>query len=178
MGRRGPPKIPTTLKLLRGCPSGVRKLPRGEPKPPLVTDNTAPEFLSPAAQSIWTELVPKLETLGLFTVLDRNAVGRYCELSARWLIASKRIAETGKTHVPVFHEQTDEDRAAGTPPRLKYIQELPESLEMRRLPGELLRLEQQFGMTPAARASISILPPTAGKPNDLDDFLFGSRRSQ
>lgn len=173
MGRRGPPKTPTKLKLLRGMPSGKKNIPKGEAMPEVVKGSEPPRDMTAGGKAIWHELAPRLEELGLFTVLDGNAFRRYCELTARWGAAAKKLQETGQTHVPIFHEQTPEQRAAGERPKLKYLQELPESIEFRRLPGELLRLEQQFGMTPASRAAISVLPKSKDAPNDIQKFLYG-----
>lgn len=172
MGRRGPPRTPTRLKLIRGCPSGRRKLPKGEATPEVVRGAIPPVSMTDAGKEVWAEMVPRLEELGLFTVLDGNAFRRYCELTARWNAAAKKIQDTGQTHIPIFHEQTPEQKAAGERPKLKYLQELPESIEFRRLPGDLLRLEQQFGMTPAARAAISVFPISQDAPEDIDEFLF------
>lgn len=178
MGRRGPPRTPTKLKLLRGCPSGKRNLPKGEPLPELVHGAVPPSGMTEAGKAIWAELTPKLEALGLFSVLDSNPFRRYCELMARWNVAARRIQETGQTHVPIFHEQTEAQKAAGEKPKLKYIQELPESIEFRRLPSDLLRLEQQFGLTPASRAAISIIPQSKDAPSDIQAFLYGGDLSE
>lgn len=173
MGRRGPPRTPTKLKLLRGCPSGKKNIPKGEAQPEVLHGTTPPADMTEPGKVIWRELAPKLEELGLFTTLDGFAFRRYCELMARWGAASRRIQETGQTHVPIFHELTEAQRVAGERPKLKYLQELPESIEFRRLPSELLRLEQQFGMTPASRAAINILPKSKDAPNDIQKFLYG-----
>jgi P27 family predicted phage terminase small subunit len=141
--------------------------------PEVVTGSVPPIGMTQAGKTIWSEMVPRLEELGLFTVLDTHAFQRYCELTARWNSAARKLQETGQTHLPIFHEQTPEQRAAGDRPKLKYLQELPESIEFRRLPGELLRLEQQFGMTPAARAAISVFPQSKDVPEDIESFLFG-----
>lgn len=175
MGRRGPPKTPTALKLLRGCPSGTRKLTKGEPKPEVIKGANPPAEMTEDAKLIWLDLAPKLEELGLFTVLDTNPFRRYCELMARWGKAARKIQETGQTHVPIFHELSPEQRQRGEKPKLKYLQELPESIEFRRLPGELLRLEAQFGLTPASRAAISVMPKSKDAPTDIESFLYGSR---
>lgn len=174
MGRRGPPKTPTALKILQGVPSGVRKLTKGEPKPELLTGAQPLAEMSADGQKLWSEIVPKLEELGLFSVLDQQPFRRYCELLARWGKAQRKLNETGQTHVPIFHEQTPEERAAGLKPRLRYLQELPESIEFRRLTPMLLKLEQQFGMTPAARAAISVLPKSKNAPDNLAAFLYGT----
>lgn len=141
--------------------------------PEVIKGSAPPPGMSDGAKKVWEELVPKLEELGLFSVLDGNPFRRYCELTARWNNAARKIQETGQTHLPIFHELTPEQRQRGDKPKLKYLQELPESIEFRRLPGELLRLEQQFGLTPASRASISVMPASKDAPSDLEAFLYG-----
>lgn len=173
MGRRGPPKTPTALKIMRGCPSGRNKLPKGEAKPELVKGSVPPDGMSLEGKAVWEQVAPKLEELGLLSVLDGFPFRRYCELMARWLAASRKITESGQTHLPIFHNLTDEERAAGVRPKLKYLQELPEAIEFRQLPEKLLKLEQQFGMTPASRAAIQVLPNSKNAPTDIESFLYG-----
>lgn len=175
MGRRGPPKKPTELKLLQGAPGGVSKLPRNEPKPPKVQDAKPPRELSSDGKKVWRSMAPKLEALGLLTVLDLPTFRRYCELSARYAWCVRRLERSEwNTHIDIFHEQSEEEIKAKVAPRLKYQQERVESIEFRRIPRELLRLEKEFGMTPASRASIS---PTEGPrkkdPSDVKEFLYG-----
>ena len=166
--------MPTALKLARGCPSGERKLPKGEPKPEVVK-GVPPYFdMSDEAKAVWGELTPKLEVLGLLTEIDLQSFRRYCDMQARWLKCSQKLKETDKTHVPVFAPQTPEEIAAGLRPQLRFMQELPESMEYRRLLPQLVKLEAQFGLTPASRASISVLPPSKNAPVDLEDFLFAN----
>jgi len=175
MGRRGPPKKPTELKILQGAPGGRSKLPKGEVKPVVIKDTDPPADLSVAAKNIWTDMVPRLQRLNLFTELDVHTFRRYCELYARWIAAANRIQQSGQTHVPIFHERSEAEIRVNAPMRLRYLQELPESVEFRQLPKELLRLEQQFGMTPAARASINVTPQKKGEQNEVFEFLFGKR---
>lgn len=176
MGRRGPAKTPTALKILRGIPGGRSKLTKGEAKPEVINGTPPPQELSEDGKAIWRELAPRMEELGLLSVLDTNPFRRYCEMMGRWARASRKIQETGQTHVPIFHELTPEQRQRGEKPKLKYIQELPESLEFRRLPGELLRLEGQFGLTPASRAAISVLPKSKDAPSDIHAFLYSGKK--
>lgn len=173
MGKRGPPKKPTELKLLQGCPGGRSKLPKGEVKPQVIKDTDAPAELTDGARAVWEDMVPRLKRLNLFTELDVNTFRRYCELYARWINAANRLKQTGQTHVPIFHERTAAEIRNNVPMRLHYLQELPESIEFRKLPNELLRLEQQFGMTPAARASINVNTAPIDSKGGIKDFLYG-----
>ena len=53
MGKRGPRKTPTALRLLRGNPSG-RKIPANEPAPaPLSEHVQAPDWLDEPARREW-----------------------------------------------------------------------------------------------------------------------------
>lgn len=178
MGKRGPPRKPTELKLLQGVPGGAHKLNKHEAKPQKLNGSKPSRELSPEAKKVWRRMAPKLEVLGLLTNLDVEAFGRYCELSARYSECVKRLRTNNwQRYLPVYHEQSLEEKAAGVKPRLKYLQELPDSVEFRRIPGELLRLEQHFGMTPASRSSLSVnFVPTGGQAkDDTDEFLFGAR---
>lgn len=186
MGLRGPPKKPTELKMLQGIPGGKHKLTPDEPKPKRLRGSKPPEFLDQESRKVWRKFAPRLEALGLLTELDTQAFGRYCELYARWLKAGQVLkSNAGKTHVPIFHPHSEEELQQmkanpnlKIPPRLKYIQELPEAMEYRHLLGELLRLEMHFGMTPSSRSSISVVGSAgSGGPHPKDpvkNFLYGT----
>lgn len=155
----------------------MSKLAKFEPKPKKLTNTKPPRDLNPDAKKAWRMMAPRLEALGLFTELDVNTFRRYCEMLARWLHCSAKLnSNNWQTHIPIFHEQTPQEIEARIKPRLKYLQELPESVEYRQLPRELLRLEQQFGMTPAARAAINVLAPGGGakRKSEVKDFLYGT----
>ncbi len=182
MGKRGPPRKPTKLKLLQGTPGGKSKLKKSEPNPKKIEGSSAPSYLAPDAREVWAEMAPRLEILGLLTQIDVLTFERLCIMQARVrALYQKLVATKWETFVPIYHEQTPEEIAAKAEPRLKYMQELPYSVEFRQLSRDILRVEQQFGMTPASRSGIDLLFGSGGGPggkppeDETEKFLFGRR---
>lgn len=175
MGRRGPPKTPTVLKILNGIPGGKHKLTPNEPEPE-VTKNAKPSFkLKPRAQEIWDRLVPNLEELSLLTKVDLNALSRYCEAFSRWLEAKEFLEKKGETYT-LYNELTEEEIAEGKTQAdrtIKYIVQFPQVNIYSSLLKDLLKYEQQFGLTPASRASISVPKKSPGE--TLRSKLYGTK---
>lgn len=164
MGHRGPPKTPTTLKVMRGIPGGKHKLTPNEPQPEVTSGAKPVVTLSPEAQEVWDRIVPQLEELKLLTKVDVNALTRYCDAFARWIKARDFLQEKGDVYA-IYHEQTPQEKKEGKKKLLKYMAQFPQVSIYATLSKELTRFEQQFGLTPAARAGLSIRPPN-DTPND------------
>lgn len=149
MGKRGPPRKPTELKLLQGCPGGRRHLPKGEVKPPKTKNAEPPIKLTPEGRKFWRNGVEQMERLGLLTSLDLNAFARYCDMFGKWLKAKKWIDEHGPVY-PLY-----DINAAGVR-SLRCMMQFPQVSLYKSLNEQLIRLEREFGLTPAARASLTI----------------------
>lgn len=181
MGKRGPPRKPTELKLLQGTPGGKHKLPKNEVKPPAVRGVKPPRHLAPDVRKVWKGLAHRLETLGLLTEIDLHTFERLCIMHARLRVLYQNlVAANWQTFIPIFHDQSEAEKKAGAKPRLKYMQEHPYAVEYRQLSRDILKVEQQFGMTPAARASLGDvgvkIPGMGGgdrDPSDVKGFLYG-----
>lgn len=152
MGRHA---IPTSLKVLRGNP-GKGPLNTSEPKPPLA-DLTPPDGLSECGLDIWSQTVPVLNRMGVFTQADRLTLTRYCLLHEQFAHVVKHVREHGMTQLT----QTG------------YSQLTAEGALFKSLPAELLRIEQQFGMTPASRSAIKVTD--AATPEDPLEAYIQSR---
>lgn len=99
-----------------------------------------PSYLNKRQVAIWDALVPQLEALHTLGSTDGNTIGRYCALLDLWQHVKARVEESGTV-------QTD--------PQTGKASNAPEFKQMLELSDRLLRLEQQFGLTPASRASLS-----------------------
>ena len=56
--------------------------------------------------------------------------------------------------------------------KTRYLQQFPQISIANKLAGQLLRLEQEFGMTPSARSRIELSASNYGDDYDeLDEFL-------
>ena len=146
-GLKGPAPTPTKILELRG--SWRAKTRHGEPQPP-PAGQAPPEWLTPEAIPVWDRLVPRLAIMGLFTTLDIEAVGRYCMLFAQWHKAMSLVAQRGMTY-PL------RDKLG----QITGFAEYPEIGMAIRLGPLLTRLEQMFGLSPAARARLINTPPAA-----------------
>ena len=157
MGKRGPPKKPTAIKRAEGNP-GKRPLNDREPEP----DPTAPKCpksLSKRAKAAWKKVVPQLSQMGVLTRIDGEALARYCTMLARYWDAEDFIKEHG-TVLPIRDENGN----------LKYLQQIPQVGMANKLAVMLLRIEQEFGMTPSSRSSIYVEGSHGTEPS-LAEFM-------
>ena len=119
-----------------------------------------PDWLSPPARRKWLRLAPVLARSGLLTELDGDALARYCEAMVQY--------QQAKRYVDSLLEGADND--AGYQSRLlirtasgNVIQNPAISL-MKHASQEADRLGKQFGLSPSARAGLSISP--VAKPSE------------
>lgn len=138
MAGQGRHKTPTKILELRGSwrakqrmnePHGIK----GIPEPP--------EFLSDEEKTIWNYVTKILDDIGIIENVDRNMIARYAVTYNRWLKAlemSRKYEDVRldpKTHRPM---------------------EMPHAKLMARLEHTLIMIEREFGMSPTARARLSI----------------------
>jgi len=171
MGRRGPPKKPTELRLLQGNP-GKLPINPNEPKPKKTMGAKPPKYLTKSARKLWAREVAKLEPLGLITEIDLHAFARYCDFLDKWLKVKSRLDRLENYYYPVYYEQTPEEIAARTPRVIKRLAVLPEVAMYNHFAIMLNRLEREFGLTPAARSVINV-KPSAKEREEVEDLLFG-----
>ncbi|APX72476.1 phage terminase small subunit P27 family [Companilactobacillus allii] len=67
---------------------GLKKLPK-----------RAPSYLMPEAKKLWKTLVPKLESVGLVSVLDQTNLELFCTQYAMYLDAVNSISEHGQVYM-------------------------------------------------------------------------------
>ena len=138
-GRRGPAPRPTALKILEGNP-GKRALNKQEPKPGKA-DLRLPAGLGHHGRTFWREIAPALDTLGVLTAVDVPALEAAARTYERWRVAEsklkdvKSLAQTGKS---------------GFSAPSAYVQIASQAQR------DLLRLLQEFGLTPASRTRIQV----------------------
>lgn len=179
MGRRGPPRKPTELKIVQGVPGGEHKLNKHEPKPKKTQNAKPPRWLGKEGKKIWKIVVPKLESLKIMSEIDINALGRYCDMLPRWIEARNWLDEHGQyfpVYYPLSPKQVDAELEGKTVKKIvKNMKLWPQVKLYRELSTELSRLEAQFGMTPASRSAISTLVTPGDNPNDFRERLYGNR---
>ena len=126
-----------------------------EPMPPQIRPDT-PVNLSDAAKLVWNGLMPILEQMKVLTTADKAVLERYCELFTLWQKARDVVVAKGAV-MGVY----ELNRKTGERVVVAY-KDRPELKQMLMFEDKLLRVEREFGLTPAARASITL----PGKPKD------------
>lgn len=141
MGERGPPPTPTPVLAMRGSWRANRN--PDEPRPERGRPR-CPKWLDAKAKEAWAVLIPQLDRMGILAKIDGNALARYCQLWSRWRKAEDFLALNGDTYL----QKDAFGKATG-------VKAYPQARIAANLSEQLLRLEQHFGMTPAARARLS-----------------------
>jgi len=158
MGKRGPRREPTILKIAKGNP-GKRPLNKSEPKPPS-DDITPPEWVTGVAREKWDNVVPKLIGMGVMTNADVDTVARYCTMHEQFV----KYLEQCRRGLDVLVIRDD----AG---KVKYMQSTPAATMLNKLAASMLRIEQEFGLTPSARTGIVATKQETNA--EIDSILFG-----
>jgi P27 family predicted phage terminase small subunit len=150
MGVRGPAPTPTKILALRGSRRVVGRA--GEPQPEVARLAT-PEWLAPDAKASYDFLADHLHELGLLTAIDQGALVRYATIWTSYRRCAEFVAKNGEVY-PV----RSKPRPDGTPGHVLGFKAYPQAKLLVTLSAELLRLEREFGLTPAARARLACAP--------------------
>ena len=158
MGKRGPRPEPTIIKMAKVNP-GKRPLNKSEPKPPS-DDINPPSWVTGVSLEKWEEVVPKLVGMGVMTNADIDTIARYCTMHEQFVKYLEQVRRG--LDVLVIRDEKG---------KVKYMQSTPAATMMTKLAASMLRIEQEFGLTPSSRTGI-----VASKPEEKDDtdkILFG-----
>jgi P27 family predicted phage terminase small subunit len=144
------------MKLYRGNPGkeNLGKKLATELQPP-PSDLSPPEVLAGVALEVWNTRASQLAALGLLTVADRQTLERYCLTYELFYQAYKSVKADGLSS----------STAAGTK------KGNPDVVAMRGYHADLLRIEQEFGLTPSSRCGMQI--NNGQEINPLAAFLQG-----
>ncbi|MBX3322435.1 MAG: phage terminase small subunit P27 family [Phycisphaeraceae bacterium] len=159
MGTRGPRPTPTPILELRG--SKRARLNRDEPQPEAGIPEP-PTWLEDEALQVWHQLLPQLDEMGVLTRIDGLALARYCTLWTHWVRATMFVNRHGTTY-PLKDGNG----------RVKCFAQFPEVAIMHKLSLTLTRLEQEFGLTPSARARINVPIRPAPRHDEISVFFEG-----
>jgi P27 family predicted phage terminase small subunit len=135
-------RVPTALKVVRGNP-GKRPLPPNEPKPASANPADVPDWLSPEAQAHWPTIASQLADAGVLTILDRAALGQYCECFVIWRQAYDKVLKFGLVV----------KANSGFPVQSPFLGIANVQSE------RMLRILMEFGCTPASRSRVSTSKP-------------------
>ena len=114
----------------------------------------------PTPDQLWPKVIDDLDRIGTLAQTDGRSIGRYCVILSQWL-QSKAFIEKSGEHYPIQDE-------AGN---LIKFGTFPQAQAFKHLLTQLLRLEQEFGLTPSSRAGLSVAPRKTDE--DLEARYFG-----
>lgn len=106
------------------------------------------------ARSKWDDVVPKLIGMGVMTNADIDTIARYCTIHEQYV----KYLEQVRRGLDVLVIRDDKGK-------VKYMQSTPAATMMTKLAASMLRIEQEFGLTPSARSGLS-----GKKPQDQDEL--------
>lgn len=171
MGRRGPPRKPTVIRLAQGNPGRVPINTR-EPIPVKGTPEM-PDWLDADVEAArcWKDIVRLLEPTGVLTPVDGQMLAVYCNLYSlykenfEWLkqngidpTRQPRITLTKQKQTSSYLSM-DQEKQYRLGLDLKYVR-------------QLRQLAAEFGLTPAPRAGIRI-PHEQPVSDEIDQRYFG-----
>ncbi len=152
MGKRGPGKTPTRMKVLRGT-ARREDLKRREPKPTQKAPKCS-DWLPKEAKKKWKELAPEMERLGLLTELDGMA---FSMLLLHWYVA----VEASRAMISEGISSEDE---RGLPRKHPLAQILRDNSAMFRA------FCAEFGFSPSTRAGLDL--PASEEHNEIMKKYF------
>jgi len=154
----GRKKKPTNLIILEGNP-GKRKIPKGEPQPPTEMPSPPPHLDAYGLEE-WNRIAEGLNVMGILTVVDQASLAAYCGAYSRWRSAEEELNTLkAKNPLTALVLQT----VSGN-----WIQQ-PLIGIANKAAADMVRYAVEFGMTPSARARLSIDPK---KPKGKFDGLL------
>ena len=101
-----------------------------------------------------------LQAVKVMTQADVESLARYCDTYEWWLSTRAKLRTEGDTY-PILNDGGE----------VKYIAQRPEVAIAHKLAQQLRQLEQDFGLNPAARASLHVEKPQATT-DDEDARMF------
>ena len=155
MATRGRKPTPTAIKELEGNP-GKRPLNEKEPKPASKAP-ACPKWVEPEAKKEWRRLSKQLEEFCVLTELDMASFAAYCQAYARYKEAEEFITQHGSI--------------VKTPSG--YWQQVPQVAQAQTYSKIMLRLAEQFGLTPSARSRIIAGNGDNGAADEMEELLGG-----
>ena len=105
--------------------------------------------------------MPLLQGVRVMTNADIDALARYCDSYEWWRATRAKLKKEGDTY-PILNDGGE----------VKYIAQRPEVSIAHKLAQQLRQLEQDFGLNPSARASLSVEKETTPD-EDAANILFG-----
>ena len=145
-----PARKPTALKIIEGQRGHRTKAELSrqdrEPKPNPVRP-ACPKFLNRRARAIWNDLAPKLETVGVLTVVDASVLAGYCAAYEE----AQRLGAFLDQHGLVTEAPSG------------YLQQRPEVSIRNRAWDRVAKFGAELGIGAASRGRIELKTPEEGE---------------
>ena len=150
----GNPKKPAALAILQGNP-GKRPINKSEPKPERKAP-LCPPHLDEQAKQIWKDTVAVLQPLGLIAITDVALLALYSQTYSIWLTLTAELKRDGAFIMVPCTDKTGEPLRDFNDKVIMEPIKNPRMSEMRLLAAQLRLMASDFGMTPSARARLSV----------------------
>ena len=154
MGLRGPPPVPTRLRILRG-ETRPSRLPAGEPIPRDARPYP-PDWLSPAAIQVWDRTVFELTAMGMAHAADIDALVVYCTAVVNHARAQQLLDAAG----PLLKGSEGQ------------VIRNPAVAVVHAASAIIHRFAREFGLTPSARVSLGTFPSDMPRSRDVAERLL------
>jgi P27 family predicted phage terminase small subunit len=145
---RGRKAVPTAIKEARGVDPKRRK--RNEPRPKSAGATDAPDGMADAARNWWDYYAPLLAGLGVLTEVDRMALADLCRLRAS---LDRMYAELDAAESVMIVRSPSRGAEDGATPNLRT---LPVVKDIQSQQALIMRLQEQFGLTPSSRTRVDL----------------------
>jgi P27 family predicted phage terminase small subunit len=145
MGQRGPRPVPTEILAARGSWRAAARDRAGEPRAPSIAP--APPDSIAADEGLleeWHTLCERIAAIQTLSHVDAASIERYCHLSLRYKRATAFILDKGITY-PILTKEGE----------VKYFATYPQVAEANSCATQMLKLEHEFGLTPASRVGLT-----------------------
>ena len=159
--------IPVSVQVAKGNPNRLTKAEiearqQAEEQFKPNTDNiNPPAWLDLVAKKEWNRIAKELEELNILTNVDIAALGMYCDAYSKYQLATEKINKEG-----MFIEYTNK---AGATNMIEH----PAVKAQVKYADLIKKLCSEFGLTPSARAKITLPRQHEEKEETLEDKLFG-----
>ena len=147
MGQRGPRPTPTEVLAAQGSWRASARNRAGEPRAPSLAPAPPHEFHDEKNTELleaWNTLCERIAAIQTLSHVDAASIARYCHLSVRYARANAHILENGITY-PILSKEGE----------IKYYATYPHVAEANSCATQMLKLEHEFGLTPASRVGLA-----------------------
>lgn len=160
----GQNRKPTAMKIMEGTDRADRLNPN-EPEPELVKiPTTAPDYFEKEAKKEWDRSISKLMDMNVLAVADYALFEAYCVEYGRYVRLEKEIQREGEV-IAVTDYFKGKD---GEPGSIKSESSAmnPKCRLRKEAHDSMVRLAQQFGLTPVSRSRVSAQKKKENDPLD------------